>query len=46
MPLVNSIAVDASGNVYTTGHFAGTADLTLVPGLQILHLAGSNEYVC
>jgi len=39
----NSIAVDASGNVYTTGYFQGTADFN--PGTEIVNLVftGGND---
>jgi hypothetical protein len=41
----NSIAVDASGNVYTTGYFSGTVDFD--PGSSTLKLtsAGNNDEI-
>jgi Concanavalin A-like lectin/glucanases superfamily/Secretion system C-terminal sorting domain len=37
------ISVDASGNVYTTGYFTGTADLDPGAGTANLTAAGSND---
>ncbi|MCT7956699.1 Ig-like domain-containing protein [Laspinema palackyanum] len=37
-----SITVDGSGNVYTTGHFWGTADLN--PGAATFNLTSAGEY--
>ena len=39
----NSIAVDASGNVYTTGYFQGTADFDSGSGTYNLTSAGSDD---
>ena len=38
-----SIAVDAAGNVYTTGYFGGTADFDPGPGTYNLTSAGTYE---
>jgi hypothetical protein len=38
----NSLAVDASGNVYTTGYFNGTADFD--PGAGIVNLTSTGNY--
>ncbi len=37
-----SIAIDAAGNIYTTGHFAGTGDFD--PGPGIFNLSASSGY--
>jgi hypothetical protein len=37
------VAVDAAGNVYTTGGFAGTADFDPGPGVFNLSSAGTND---
>ena len=39
----NGIAVDAAGNVYTTGNFAGTADFNPNAGVSNLTSAGSTD---
>jgi hypothetical protein len=38
-----SIAVDASGNVYTTGYFQGTADFN--PGAGVFNLTGGGMFI-
>lgn len=40
----NSIAVDGSGNVYTTGYFSGTVDFD--PGTEIFNLSASSTSTC
>ena len=38
----NDVAVDGSGNVYTTGHFRGTADFD--PGVGVFNLAFAGRF--
>lgn len=38
----NSVAIDDSGNVYSTGHFSGTVDFD--PGSGVYNLTGSGNY--
>jgi hypothetical protein len=39
----NCISLDASGNIYTAGHFQGTGDFGLIAGTSILTSAGADD---
>jgi hypothetical protein len=41
--IVQSIALDAAGNIYTTGYFSGNADFDPGSGTTSLYSAGSND---